>query len=120
MNMIYRFVIRDFDSAYFDIPVKARLNLDNYMFIRFSSDKSSKIVLRFYKDIVCQGGKPSSNSLIEKTGFFDAGNEDWIDFESFNKSIVYDFSVRDYDLIVLTPNHVGYTHDINKSRIIDL
>ena len=119
--MIYRFFIYGYNEAsYFDIPVKTKLDFSNYMFIRFSSDKSSKIVFRFYKNIVCQGGKPSSSPLIESIGFFDAGCEDWADFKSFSNSIVYDFGVKDHDVIELIPNHVGYTHEINKSRIIDL
>ena len=121
MIMTYRFIIYGYqDASYFDISVKTKLNLDNYMYIRFSTDKSSKIVFKFYKDKICQGGNPSSSTLIERLGFFDAGNQDWNDFESFNKSVVYDFGVRDYDIIELIPNHVGYTHDINKSRILDL
>lgn len=90
------------------------------MYIRFSSDKSSKIVFKFYKDEICQGGKPINSSIIRDVGFFDAGYEYWAEFEFFNKSIIYDYHVSDYDIIKIRPLHVGYTHDINNSMILDI
>ena len=119
--MVYRFILKGYyDVAYFDIPVKKKLEFANYMYIRFSSDKSSKIVFKFYKDEICQGGKPINSSIIRDVGFFDAGYEHWTEFESFNKRIIYDYSVKDYGIIELSPLHVGYTHDINNSKILDL
>lgn len=119
--MTYRFIIYEYhDASYFDIPVKTNINLADFNYIRFSSDKSSKIVFKFYKEKVCKGGKPSSSSLIESLGFFDAGNQDWSDFEYFNKSIIYSFFKKEYDIIELMPYHVGYTFSINKLQILDL
>lgn len=119
--MIYRFIIHGYnDVGYFDIPVKTKLDMDNHMFIRFRSDKSSKIVSRFYKDVICQGGKPSSCPIIDELGFFDAGYQHWTEFESFNKSIIYEYFMRDFGIIELYPNHIAYTHDRNESEIIDL
>ena len=119
--MTYRFILKEYnDCAYFDIQVKNKLEFANHMYIRFSSDKCSKIVFKFYKDEICQGGKPINSSIIREIGFFDAGYEHWTEFESFNKSIIYDYHVRDFDIIEIHPLHVGYTHDINNSKILDI
>ena len=118
--MTYRFIINGcYDCGYFDIRVNKRIEYTNYMYIRFSSDKSSKIVCRFYKDDVCKGGKPADNSVIDKIGFFDAGYQNWTEFEFFIKDIIYDYYIRDYDIIELNPLHVGYANII-KTKILDL
>ena len=119
--MIYRFTIEGLSSsAYFDVPVNKEYDLDNYRFVRFSSNKSSKIVTRFFKDEVCLGGKPSSSSIIDGLGFFDVGYQQWDEFELFNKSIIYEFFKKDYGIIMLYPNHIAYTHDRKKTEILDL
>ena len=119
--MNYRFIIYGYnDVGYFDIPVKTKLDMANYSYLRFSSNKSSKIVSKFYKDEICQGGRPSSSPLIDELGFFDAGYQQWSEFESFNKSVIYEYFFRDFGIIELYPLHIAYTHDRNKSEIIDL
>ena len=119
--MIYRFIINKYtDAGYFDISFKNKLDLANNGYIRFSSDKSSKIVFRFYRDEICHGEKPSSCPIIDELGFFDAGYQRWTEFESFNKSVIYDYSLRDFGIIELYPHHVAYTFELNESKIIDL
>ncbi len=119
--MTYRFIIYKYhEASYFDIPVKTKINFSNFHYIRFSSEKNSKIVVKFYKDKVCKGGNPSSSALIDSLGFFDAGNQDWSDFEYFSKSVVYSFFKKEFDIIELMPHHVGYTFSIDKSQILDL
>lgn len=116
-----RFIIKGYyDVSYFDIPVKANFDLGNKKYIRFSSYESSKIVFKFYKDEVCQGGKPSPGSVLSYTGFFTCGYKHWTDFESFNKSIVYKFTVGDNGIIKLEPQDIGETYNIDNSDILDL
>lgn len=119
--MIYRFIVKGYyDCAYFDIQVKAKLDLQNYQYVRFSSYESAKVVFKFYKEEVCQGGKPSKGSILSKTSFFDAGYKHWTEFESYNKSIVYQFCINNDRIIVLNPLNYSESYNLNESEILDL
>ena len=119
--MIYIFIVKGYyDCAYFDIQVKAKLDLENYQYVRFSSYESAKVVFKFYKEEVCQGGKPSKGTILSKTSFFDAGYKHWTEFESYNKSIVYQFSINNDRIIVLNPLNYSESYNLNESEILDL
>jgi hypothetical protein len=109
-----------YEVSYFDVQVKEKLDLDNNKYIRFSSYQNSKILFKFYKEEVCQGGKPSKGSVIKDTGFFDSGNQHWTQFEPFVKRIVYQHSINENGLIELTPLHIRETYNLDNSGILDL
>lgn len=119
--MIYRFIVKGYyDSAYFDVQVKEKLDLQNYQYVRFSSYQNAKVVFNFYKQDVCQGGKPSKGSVLSKTSFFDAGYKHWTEFESYNKGIVYQFNINNDRIIELNPLKYSESYNLNDSEILDL
>lgn len=118
--MIYRFQLKDYyDVSYFDIPVKVRLDLNKYEYIRFSSYKNSKIVFEFYRQDVCHcDRKPVAGTILSDTGFFEFGLKHWTQFETFNKRIVYQFLVKENGIIELSILNAKDTFD--ESLVLDL
>ena len=115
-----RFIVKGYyDVAYFDISVKEAFEWGDIKYIRFSSYDASKIVFNFYKHEVCQGSKPSG-SVISKTGFFDCGYKHWTQFETFNKRIVYKYSIDNSGIIEIEPLNISDTYNFDNSDIIDL
>ncbi len=98
-------------KGYFDcftqaIKTQSKIDWKSNEYICFQSKENMKILYWIYKEEMHQGSKPRPGvNVLNHTGFFDLGKRHWSEFERFNPTIVYHYTIINDNLIELEALH---------------
>ena len=102
MNIRFKGYYEDCFTIAINAPINTEWKSNEY--ICFQSRENLRKIFWVYKEEMHQGGKPRPGvRVLNDTGFFDLGKKHWSQFERFNPTIIYHYTIVNDNLIEIVP-----------------